>query len=172
MDQHEPEKRIADLERQQADAAGQPRCDPARSPNRGSPERADWGQQPPLWKRLVISLVLLALPLITLGFGAYHSHAYHVGTPTTATNVHCISHARFPQSCTGTWSVGGESYTGPIMGADRDGSSLDVHVHDGTAYTADAGPNTFLKGTIFLILVSVVIVVNWARWQARRRTGG
>lgn len=45
------------------------------------------------------------------------------------------------RTCTGTWSLNGQSHTGGIVGASERGGSLAVRVHDGTAYTADAVHN-------------------------------
>ena len=56
-----------------------------------------------MWVRVGLALfVFLGMPLLLLGTGAYHSYAYSVGTPATATNVKCIKHGRASQSCTGT----------------------------------------------------------------------
>jgi hypothetical protein len=106
--------------------------------------------------------------LLFFCFGAYHVYAYRVGTPTTATNVQCTEY-RHGQDCAGTWSVGGKSYTGPIIGASGNASSLDVRVHDGNAYTANAGRWDFILGTI--MTVTLAAVVAFARWRGRRRTG-
>jgi hypothetical protein len=103
------------------------------------------------------------------GFAACNVHAYHVGTPTTATNVHCVTHPRTiahrssTTTCTGTWSIDGHSYTGDVVGTDHDG---DVRVHDGIAY-AQTGATTLVSvGAIFIIVGSVMLWVKWARRRA------
>lgn len=164
MDQDDPEKRLADLERQHAEAVERPRVDPKRKLD---PKR----------KRLAhLLLIFMAVvpPAIFLTSGAYDSYAYHVGTPATATKVHCERAGR-GIGCYGEWSVGGESSSGTIEGISHsDGSSLNVHVHDGTAYTAGAGLREFRLVAIavgFYIIVGAAIV--WAlvsrRRAARRR---
>jgi hypothetical protein len=164
MDQDDPEKRIADLERQQADAVGQPGREPARSPKRGSPGKAGWG------RRLLIGLVVALFPTIFFGILVYDSYAYYVGTPTTATDVHCVGQYRH-QTCTGTWSLGGESYTGEIRGAaDRDGSSSDVRVYGDTAFTADVVHQVFPVGALMvgIIIVSFLVGFNYRSLRALR----
>jgi Protein of unknown function (DUF2510) len=132
--------------------------------------RAGSGRQPWMWLPIGVALFgLVGMPLLLFGTGAYDSYAYGVGTPTTATNVHCIKYSRGSLSCTGTWRVGGKSYTGPIMGAYGNESSLDVHVHGGTAYTARAGRHDFIAGT--LIVATLTVFFALARWLGRRRTG-
>jgi hypothetical protein len=71
----DPDKRVADPERQHA--------------------KAVWRRQrdlSPAQKRLVLVLIIsmaVTLPAIFLGQGVYDTHAYSVGAPATATNIHC-----------------------------------------------------------------------------------
>jgi hypothetical protein len=135
MDQHDPERRIADLEGQQGDAVGQARSDQAHRLNRGSTGHAGLGRP------IFVGLMLALCPIIISGDLVHSAYAYHVGTPTTATNVVCkdVRNGRHSdRTCTGRWSLDGESYTGEIIGAPDRGGTLDVRVHDNTAYTADA----------------------------------
>jgi hypothetical protein len=151
MEQDDPEKRVADLERQQAEAGGQGRRDQARHMNQASPGKAG--------RHLPGGIAVAILGLIWIGFGAYQSYAYHTGTPTTATDIHCTRHSRGPDRCTGTWSVSGEPYTGLIIG----GGVENVRVHGDTAYTAHAGRNNFIKGNVALAFGACSI--GWALWQ-------
>jgi hypothetical protein len=166
MDQDDAEKRIADLERQRADSVGQPPDEPARSAKQGSPGKAGWG------RRLLIGLLCALFPTIICGIAVYDSYAYYAGTPTTATNIVCTGSHRH-QSCTGTWSLAGDSYTGEVRGtADRDGSS-DVRVYGDTAFTADV-VDIFPWGAFMVgvIIVSFVVGFNYQSlraWSARGR---
>jgi hypothetical protein len=169
MDQDDAEKRWgADLEHEPAEAVEQPRRE--RPPRRGE-VMAEWAQQNKLLAVLLCILVLGAIVGIPLFQGAYGVYAYHVGTPTTATDIHCVNYTRGGPSCTGMWSVGGESNTGTIEGASHgDGSPLNVHVHDGTAYTAGAGRRPF---RVVAIMVGCYIAIfgfaiGWAIVSGRR----
>ena len=77
---------------------------------------------------------LAPFELVLVGMSAFRFHQYEVGTPTTATVVRCGAGPK-SSGCYGTWSVGGQSQTGLIHGPSGPvGSSVDVHVRDGTAY--------------------------------------
>jgi hypothetical protein len=149
----DPEKRVADPERQHA--------------------KAVWRRQrdlSPAQKRLVLVLIIfgaVTLPAILLCQGVYDTYAYSVGTPATATNIHCEQGKGV--SCYGDWSIGGE---GTIEGIRHsDGSSLNVHVHDGTAYTPDAARRnfTFLAVVLGFYLLFAAMVVTGLVRQRRRR---
>jgi hypothetical protein len=160
MDQDDAEKRIAELESQQADSP---------------PER----RRPRKWMLLVI-LVCASVPLSCFGLAAYHFYAYRAGTPTTATVSSC-QHNRIghrgnmfnivnPRDCTGTWSVGGVSHTGVIAGPRGGfliGSTVDVRVLDGKAYTAEGTAWRFLAGAIALLIPALLFV--YALWIRRAR---
>jgi hypothetical protein len=106
---------------------------------------------------LAVGIIVL---LMCFGFGAYASYQYHVGTPTTATDVQCI-HVSRNTTCTGTWSVDGNSQNGPIIGPGRtNGSLLNVRVHGGKAYTAGAGHPQFLTG---IVMFAFFAVMAWPR---------
>jgi hypothetical protein len=171
MDEGDPEERIAELERQHTQAPGQARRDQAQHLNLDSPEKAARDKRSRQWTRFAIFVIPFGL--MFFGFAACNSHAYHVGTPTTATNVHCVTHPRTllhrssTTSCTGTWSIDGRSHTGDVVGS-GDRSSVDVRVHDGTAY-AQTGATTLVSvGAVFIIIGSVML---WVK-RARRRAGG
>jgi hypothetical protein len=151
MDQDDPEKRIADLERQHADPVGQPLHDPAGAPSPGSPAKASWG------RRLLIGLLCALFPGIFFGVGLHSAYAYRVGTPTTATNVFCTGghHRNETRTCTGTWSVDGRSHTGYIEGGPDGGSSLDVRVHGDTAYAAGVTDHML---AVTALMVGMIIV--------------
>jgi hypothetical protein len=166
MDQDDPEQHIAELERKHAEPVGQPRHDPAASPNRASSAKARRRQL--LFVRLFCLLVLIGLPLFPFAVGGYDVYAYHVGAPTTATNVHCHNGGR-TRYCTGTWSLGGQSYTGTVEGASHgNGASMDVRVYGDTAYTAQAGRKAFMWGLFVVIIFCVGIMIRLAR--ARTQT--
>ncbi len=115
------------------------------SGTRSKPRRYEWAVLP-------LAMLMVALSLVGFGIGLYDVHGYRVGTPTTAKVVSC-GHIRGKYStrtCTGTWSVGGMSYTGRIEGDGKDyqvGSSLDVRVRGRSAYTATSGNTWFIMGT-------------------------
>jgi hypothetical protein len=117
----------------------------------------------------VILLVVMFFPLVFLGFGAYEFYQYQSGTPTTATIDHC-GHSGGGPRCTGTWSLGGAPHSGSIKGNEEypDGSSVDVRVHGGAAYTASAGNEGFLAGGLTLAMFAVLLALSML-W--RRRTG-
>ena len=103
-------------------------------------------------------IVVVSMGLFAIAFHGRDIYEYHVGTPTKATVDRCDTHGRHP-TCYGTWSIGGRSQTGPIHGADKKndpvGSTLDVHVSGGTAYTAPgASYLNILFSTLFTALIA------------------
>jgi hypothetical protein len=163
MDSDDPEKRIAELESQRSDKAGQARRDEERqhladlerwgddldaSPPSESPEldQADPEKggvpAPPRSMQILFTIVVFGVTLAILPFGrdaVYHMYAYHVGIPTTATAIYDCHPSRrgapMPH-CVGTWSVAGKSHSGEIEGASdsNNGLPLDVHARGDTAY--------------------------------------
>lgn len=127
----------------------------------------------------ILAIVGVVVSLVLFGLGAYDAYAYRVGTPTTATINQCINATKgSSKSCTGTWSVGGKSYTGPIgsggLGYSQ-GSSQNVRVHGGTAYTADAASRNLWGGTTFAVLsvpAGLVVLVVWWLRRNKRKTAG
>ena len=109
---------------------------------------------------LVISLAFLGFGLYCLGDGVRRFYEYQISTPTTATIDHCVvkygsQHDR--RTCYATWSVGGQSQTGPVEGENswdyRIRSSLAVRVSGGTAYTAaTVGVEEILGGILQIVL--------------------
>jgi hypothetical protein len=123
-------------------------------------------------------ILLVLFGIYRLGYVGYFSYGYWLGTPATATVGHCElggllqgwaeDSARY---CDGTWSVDGQSQNGPIRpafwshdGYKASGSSLDVHVSEGTAYR--------WFGTYFYIGIIVgPILIIWGAanfWRKRR----
>jgi hypothetical protein len=143
---------------------------------------------------LVATIAVLFL-LLLFGSAAYNFYAYRAGTPTTATiekyNPGCVSnHSGVIDtlvdtnpvfdflgvgSCTGAWSVGGTSQSGPILGVrsiQPDGSSLDVHVLGGKAYTANSEMHSLLWATGIAIPGIAIALILWWRRRTGRSTGG
>src|SRR5262249_32604803 len=105
-----------------------------------------------LGRALVIVTPLLLLSFVLVGMSAYRFHQYEVGTPTTATVVRCGTGPK-SSGCQGTWSVSGRSQTGPIHGPSGPvGSSVDVHVSDGTAYAG----SPVLAFTLSLVAMGIL----------------
>jgi hypothetical protein len=134
MDQSDPQQRIAGLDGQ--DGGHQP--------------RGAWAFTANLWNSLVMAFLVVSVGIGAVTYGALTPYGYWVGTPAKATVDHCEYHGTAgPDSspdlrCTGTSTVGGQSQTGPIKppfeneeqnGIRAGKSVLDVHVHNGTAYT-------------------------------------
>ena len=120
------------------------------------------------WLMKGLAVIPAALVLLLFVRDAYAMYAYHVGTPTTATIKQCRLGTRGHYSCDGTWSLGGNSYTGPIETGGtgyRQGSSLDVHVHGGSAYTADAGQDRFAMAGLSVILL---VLAAWGLMRLMR----
>ena len=200
MDSDDPEKRIADLERQLGEArtAGDPGAnrgfqqgafppppqaglppppggwqDPAQTPLVGSQRMANAGsktgrgRKPMGIGRWLTAIFFVGLGLYFLSFSVRQFYGYQVGTPTTATGIHCrygvpgsggdlwtLADFTLSGGCTAAWSVGGQSQTGPIVGVRHLGSA-DVHVNGGTAFTAPFS-SWFFGGHLLLAGLFVV----------------
>jgi hypothetical protein len=104
-----------------------------------------------IWNGLVMAFLVVTVGICAVTYGALTPYGYWVGAPTKAAVDHCELHGlssldSSPElNCTGTWSVRGQSQTGPIKPSFHDDeqngvrpgkSVLDVRVHNGTAYTA------------------------------------
>jgi hypothetical protein len=103
-----------------------------------------------------------------LGFGAFELYGYHSGRSTTATNVSCYSKAS-ATSCKGDWTMDEKTYTGRVMGPDSSppyGSSVDVRVSHGIAFTGAFPMKEFIWGGFWAVFT---IVVLW--WPSLRRRG-
>jgi hypothetical protein len=99
------------------------------------------------------AIIAAGLGLLLLVWGAHVLNQYRVGTPTTATVTHCSGGRG--GSCAGTWSIGGVPQSGDIeygfmFSTYSVGSSLDVRVSGGTAYTAHAWLPGFVFGGVLL----------------------
>ncbi len=122
-----------------------------------------------------MGLAVAVGPTIVLVSFLYNDYAYHVGTPTTAKNVVCVDHpsSRFAryhyddQTCTATWSLGGQSYTGEIVGASNGDRSVDVRVYYGTAFTANAVHNIVPVGLLAVGGIIVLFAFGF-RYESRR----
>jgi DivIVA domain-containing protein len=133
---------------------------------RSKPRRVEWAVLP-------LAILMAVFSLVAFGVGGYDVYGYRVGTPTTATVVDCSRNGNkhMATSCTGTWSVGGTSYTGRIAGDGKGyhvGSSLDVRVRGGSAYTATSGNMWFIIGTGAGVLAVVAFFVTF--FAGRRPT--
>jgi hypothetical protein len=120
------------------------------------------------------AIFFLGFGLYTLADSARNFYGYQVGAPTTATNVGCYSgKGGYGNSCHGTWTVGGQSYSGPINGRvpkEPHGGfgSLDVRADGGTAFTADSvGPYFYWQIIVGLFLTGLGVSI--AVWIVRRR---
>jgi hypothetical protein len=170
MDQDDPQQRIAEPE------AG----NDSRKPGRAGNLTAN------IWNGVVMAVVVVGLGIGAVTYGAITPYGYWVGTPTKAAVDHCENHVNSGRdsspelNCTGTWSLGGQSQTGPIkppfrgdeQNALRPGKSvLDVHVHNGTAYTALSVGKEFY---VALALGAGVLIWGSLRlrkaWRARSRS--
>lgn len=139
MDSDDPEKRIADLERQHAkDSQDRQPSGRGRKPwtweKLLEPETWKGLLEPRTWQGLLIAFLIMS-PVCA--FAASFTVMYSLGTPTTVTDIVCNG-ALKRQSCTGTWNIDGQSHTGPgispilpILGAGWPG----FRVNDQTAYT-------------------------------------
>jgi hypothetical protein len=81
-------------------------------------------------------IILAGFALLFFVIGGVDFAQYRAGTPTTATVTYCGTGKG--SGCTGTWSIGGVSQTGPIklwFGHPSVGSSVDVRVSGGDART-------------------------------------
>jgi hypothetical protein len=143
----------------------------------------------------LVAIIAVVFLLVLFGSAAYNFYAYRAGTPTTATiekyNPGCVSNHSGVigtlvdtnplfdflgvESCTGTWSVGGTSQSGPIVGVrsiQPDGSSLDVHVLGGKAYTANSEMHSLLWASGIAIPGIAIALILWWRRRTGRSTGG
>jgi hypothetical protein len=139
-----------------------------------------------IWNGLVMAVLVVSLGIGAVSYGALTPYGYWVGTPTKAAVDHCERHVNSGRdsspelNCTGTWSLRGQSQTGPIKPSFRDNeqdgirpgkSVLDVHVHNGTAYTALSVGKEFY---IALALGAGVLIWGSLRlrkaWRGRNRS--
>jgi len=114
------------------------------------------------------AVIVSLFALVLLGLGSFELYGYHSGKSTTATNVSCYSKSS-ATFCKGAWTLDENRYTGRIMGPDRRlpyGSSVDVRVSHGIAFTRGFPTFEFVWGAIFAVWA---IVLLW--WPSRRRRG-
>lgn len=194
VDEHDAEKPVADLQRsfeladhQNHDADLPPAQTPQPQPASAAPETGDGS--PTLahkWYRYDGSLrdILCVFGAVcVLSWQAYIVYEYSVGTRTTATVDHCnVTRGNWYtwvslSSCRATWNVGGQSQTGTIEPpfeaafwssvGPKNGSSLDVHVHDGTAVTLSKTFYFLLACCAFFLVVFSPRL--WKAWRGRNR---
>ena len=134
---------------------------------------------------------MVAFGLGALAYAGYFSYGYWLGTPTTAVVQHCEAGGWLRglkqdwargldddpgMYCDGTWSIRGQSQTGPIRpsfsGGDGDnyerpGSSLNVHVSGGTAYWKSKVLVLWIVGPVLAAWGSFNV---WRRWRAPSRS--
>jgi hypothetical protein len=116
------------------------------------------------------AIVGMVLSVLLIGRSVHDFHAYLVGTPATATIKDCIDTSN--EKCdfwTGTWTVGGQSFSGPIGWTPpwydhRD--KIGVHVRGGKALTVWSGP-VGVAGGVFVGLAAIGLGFTYG-WNGRR----
>lgn len=138
----------------------------------------------------LIGIAILVVSLVLVGFAAHDLYAYHAGTSARATIEQCsgssdierpsLTRHRSPASgfidgvvnivrnptggeCTGTWSVGGQSHSGPVVVDNpnfRQGWQVGVHVFGGKAYTLNAGVRQLF---VSMCVAGLAVLVFWYR---------
>jgi hypothetical protein len=117
--------------------------------------------------RWVTAILLVGVGLYFVSFSVRQLYGYEVGTPATATDIHCrggdpaaesgdttsVGDWMLSHGCSAKWTVGGQSQSGPIVGVHHLGSA-DVHAHGGTAFTAPFS-SWFFAGHLLAILLIV-----------------
>ena len=187
MDQDDPEKRVADLERQLGEQHVSdlpPAQPPQPQPANAAPETGNGSRMAARTSSLAtgvwMGIFLVAFGVGGLAYVAYYSYGYWVGTPATATVDHCESGGLLggwgqgsSTYCNGTWSVGGQSQNGPIRppfwsgeSYKGPGSSLDVHASDSTAYRLGKYLYVWIVGPILVVWGSANL---WRKWRGRNR---
>jgi hypothetical protein len=100
----------------------------------------------------LVGIGALVVSLVGFGVGAYSVYAYQAGTPTKATIVSCWRSKGTGRTCQGTWTIDGASHRGRINGklddSQKVGSSVDVHVFGGKAYTTAWDKWWFIAGGV------------------------
>jgi hypothetical protein len=111
---------------------------------------------------VVAALVVAVTVLAVAGMKGHQVYAYTVGTPTTAQVDYCEGGRS--DSCKGSWTIDGINQYGTIEGAESDvGSTVDVRVHNGTAYT---------KRVVSIFLALLLGLLGWGLgiyWYVRRQ---
>ena len=138
-----------------------------------------------LWNSLVMAVLVVSIGIAAVTYGALTPYEYWVGTPARAAVDHCEYHGTSSLEsgpdldCTGTWSVHGQSQTGPIKPPFRENdqngiragkSVLDVRVHNGIAYTAiSVGKEFYLAHALGAGLLGWGSFRLWKAWRGRDR---
>jgi hypothetical protein len=139
-----------------------------------------------LWNSLVMAVLVVSIGIAAVTYGALTPYEYWVGTPARAAVDHCEYHGTSSLEsgpdldCTGTWSVHGQSQTGPIKPPFRENeqngiragkSVLDVRVHNGIAYTAiSVGKEFYLALALGAGLLGWGSFRLWKAWRGRDRS--
>jgi hypothetical protein len=182
MDQDDSEKRVAELEGRLTEArnTSDPGANPTLPRKIGFGRPAQSGSQLRRLGKRLGAIAAVAAAVVFFGLAAYDFCAYLVGTPATATTQHCVDSTDSTVSCTGKWTVGGNSYSGPIVGDlgnryDISGKSLDVRVHGDSAYRPDSGLPKVYFG-LFALIIALAFdgrrVRDLWRGLTRRHFGG
>jgi hypothetical protein len=128
--------------------------------------------------RWLIAIALVGAGLYFVSFSVRQLYGYELGTPATATAIHCTdgvpgsspgapasaADLKLSEGCSATWNIGGQSHTGPIVGINHLGSA-DVHVNSGTAFVAPFS-SWFFAGHLLAILFIVAGVGQF--WDVSR----
>jgi hypothetical protein len=179
MNYDDPERRIADLERRQAEwSATQP-----APPHGGRPAaeesvwRTYWQLQMrkrfPKWCWLVVAALAAGL-LFGVGVGVHDIHRYRSGTPAVATIVTCTSMRGGQSDCTVRWYEGGRARTGQLHRVDGRplvGSRVNVRVNGDDAYVGTSGRADVIGGSIGFGVILVLVVLSVAQRRRMRRGG-
>lgn len=118
----------------------------------------------------VCAAVFLAVAILgVVGMKGYAVYGYAVGTPATAQVDSCSKNGRADTTCRGSWTVNGVQQYGSITGAEYEarGSTVNVRVHDGTAYTSGVA-GQLLAPLLGLLAWTVGLGVYWY-FRRRRR---
>jgi hypothetical protein len=189
------QERIAELERHQAEPVGQPpQMLDARAATPGEPIRRPLSERillrvarkqyggnavsemrRDLDRRSIGNwfAIIIAAGFALLGFvwGAHDFYQYRVGTPTTATVTYCTvgagAVAARARGASAECRRPGRSKRGLTFSAPSVGSSLNVRVSGGTAYTADESVPGFGLGV--LLVGPIVAFVSWPGRSRRIR---
>lgn len=131
--------------------------------------------------RIVVAIIA-AILLASMGVGAggylalSRRHAYAIGIPATAELFECPPKpSKSNKTCFGSWTVDGAKQVGPVEGtdaaADNTGTTVDVRVHNGVAYTAGVVASAE-RWTAIIAVYAVTLAVGgllFPFWYIRRR---
>lgn len=153
-------------------AAGEPAPLQPPPPAAAKPDRVG------IWTWIGVSLFFVFCVYQGQNFiraGAEPSYEYRVGTGTTATIEHCVSHSSRSggyEVCDGRWTVDGVSQSGPIYFRfdEQVGTQVDVHVSGGHAYTAAAAQPVYMLIFGGCVAIASGFAALWSVWR-KHKTG-